>query len=152
MSKYVSFFWKKVRKGGPNECWPWTGCIGTKGYGGFKFPNGNSAHRYSWSLKNGPIPIGALVLHKCDNRSCVNPSHLFVGTPAINSKDMTNKNRQSKGEHRPLHKLTEEQVKLIRFLYRPKCRKLGARKLAAKYGVSPDLILLIVRRKRWKHI
>ena len=94
-------FWDKVNKDAPNGCWEWTGYIRKDGYakidvGGKCIP----AHRYSWVLANGEIPFhdsyhGMCVLHKCDNRKCVNPDHLTLGTQRDNNNDRDKKGRQA---------------------------------------------------------
>src|SRR5713101_4375739 len=87
-------FWSYVKK--TQSCWIWTGSrTGTSGYGKCSVGNGKevSAHRRSWELENGEIPKGLWVLHHCDNKICVNPSHLFLGTRSDNMKDAVKKGR-----------------------------------------------------------
>lgn len=89
----VRRFWAKVHKS--DGCWEWTGKRAS-GYGRFVTPPGRrmwSAHRYSWTLANGPIPDGLFVLHHCDNKPCVRPEHLFLGTNADNMRDAWRKGR-----------------------------------------------------------
>lgn len=106
-------FWARVSKGGPLECWNWTGTSGPTGYGviagavgGVRLcPKGQKmlAHRVSWIMANGPIPEdasgsyhGKVVMHTCDNRKCVNPAHLVLGTQRENIKDMDAKGRDNR--------------------------------------------------------
>jgi hypothetical protein len=89
-------FWKKVNK--TDGCWLWTATrIGR--YGGFRFEGrSRTAHRVSWELAFGPIPDGLQVLHHCDTPLCVNPQHLFLGTPLDNARDRDSKGRGYNGE------------------------------------------------------
>lgn len=92
-------FWPKVDKS--DECWVWTARLDRHGYGKFR-PNGAhtsevGAHRVSYAIEHGAIPAGRLVLHHCDNRRCVRPSHLYAGTPAQNTADMDNRGRRVQG-------------------------------------------------------
>ena len=92
-------FWEKVNKNTESGCWEWTSALVRGGYGGFAthFPSegrkNNRAHRFAWTLVNGQIPDGLWVLHKCDNRICVNPDHLFLGDSKDNMLDCAAKGR-----------------------------------------------------------
>lgn len=90
-------FWSKVDK--TKDCWEWKACVNEAGYGIFGVPNmyrNDRAHRISYRLHFGKIPKGKFVCHKCDNRRCVNPSHLFIGSNMDNVNDMIRKGRNSK--------------------------------------------------------
>ena len=99
---------------------------------------------------NGPIPDGMLVLHRCDNRSCVNPAHLFLGSHRDNSVDMVQKGRNSthdtSGERHGASKLTDAAVREIR------ASTLTGRELAAKFGVSESAVSLVRRGRSWTHV
>lgn len=142
-------FWKYVAKRGPDECWPWIG-TGANGYGTIG-PGGRGvpkvpAHRVSWELHNGHIPKnedehhGTVVRHKCNNRLCVNPKHLELGTQADNVKDMW----VNKGAPRGNARLTESQIASIRADPR------SSRQLAPIYGVSDAHIRSIRQGRAWK--
>lgn len=138
-------FWSKVEK--TDGCWIWLGYPNRQGYGTIQVDGVRvRAHRFSWSLLNGPIPDGLCVLHTCDNPSCVRPDHLFLGTNLDNIKDRMGKQRStgSPGETHPLARLTNEQVYEIRRVYGS--GHIGMRKLAQIYGVERQLIQRIVKR------
>lgn len=138
-----------------NKCWEWTGGIvkDRGGYGRFH-ANGKSyrAHRISWQIYRGKWPGELFVCHKCDNTKCVNPGHLFLGTTQDNMNDMKKKGRSPKlsGEKHPSVKLREYQVINIRKTY--KKGNITCRELSKRYGVSPSLINLIIKNKRWKYL
>lgn len=144
-------FWMRVSKGEPEACWNWIGCLNSRGYGQFVPKKGPpvSAHRYSFILEHGPVGMFH-VLHKCDNRACVNPRHLFLGTHQDNMTDMMKKWRYSKGVNRPKAKLTDEKVIEIRARYSE--GGISQNKLGEIYGVCDSVICQIVNRKRWRHV
>jgi hypothetical protein len=130
----------------PNGCWIWAGSIDKDGYG--RVGSKIAAHRYSYALFRGSCR-GLLVCHHCDTRSCVRPSHLFVGTIQDNVADCIRKGRQVKGEDVPTHKLTADEVRVMRKLA---ARGVARRALASLFGVRPDTVKTIVLRKSWRHI
>lgn len=146
-------FWQKVDKKDDAVCWNWIGSVHhIWKYGHFSVDGRlMEAHRYSWILHNGEIPIGMLVCHHCDNPSCVNPAHLFLGTNQDNMDDKIKKNRQARviGENNPKAKLTEMDVKEIRRLHKTGIK--GAT-LGRIYKVTNSNIYDILSGKRWSHI
>jgi hypothetical protein len=108
------------------------------------------AHRVSWALAFGDIPVGQYVLHQCDNPRCVNPNHLFLGDQLANIRDCVSKGRIARGSKNGQSKLTEEQVLEIRQQFTGKRGQQA--KLAHKYHVSRRLISFIVRGDAWKHV
>lgn len=133
-------------------CWEWTGNRQTNGYGAFGISYGVSqpAHRFSYELHKGKIPPGMFILHACDNRLCVNPDHLSVGTALDNALDRESKGRGNQrcpiGEGNPNNKLTEDAVRDIRF-----SAETGST-MAQKYAVSQSVVSQIRRGVTWKHV
>lgn len=150
--KYEERFWARVKKG--PGCWEWQGRCETNGYARIKRKQSRqqvAVHRLSWEMVNGPIPDGLDVLHKCDNRKCVRPSHLFLGTDVDNMQDMLKKGRANKarGERHGNAELVEQDIRAIRKLY-----EAGStlKEIADGYGISEMHASRIVRRLRWAHV
>lgn len=144
----------------PNSgCWLWDHRSERTGYGTYfrvsPVGRGIGPHRASWLLHRGPIPDGLCVCHKCDNRVCVNPEHLFLGTYADNMKDASQKGRMRwrcvtralpVGERHHASKLTAEAVRQIRL------SDLSGAELARCHGVTNVTISRIRRRIIWRHV
>ncbi len=134
-------------------CWEWTASKHRQGYGrlrlGKKGGKTLQAHRVSYELFNGPIPDGVLVCHVCDNPSCVNPTHLFLGTHKDNMTDKYNKGRQGelpKGEDVKHSRLKEQDILFIRD------SPLSRKELAMLYNTTSSHISRIINRRQWRHL
>lgn len=142
-------FWKYVDKKPKDDCWNWIGACDKDGYGLIGVNKKLiSAHRFSWEIHFDKIPKNLCVLHHCDNPSCVNPHHLFLGTQQDNVDDKVKKNRQARGEDNGASKLTWNKITQIRQLK----GKFSQREIAKIFNVSHATIGYIHRNKIWKHI
>ncbi len=152
----IKYFWSRVIK--TNYCWLWQGSL-TKGYGQIKLQalDEIKPHRVSWVLAHGKIPKGIKVLHSCDVRNCVNPSHLFLGTTLDNINDKISKGRHKgwklhsgahRGEKNSRTKLTDEKVQEIRFRYAN--GETNQSKLAKEYKVGQAQIWRIINNHQRK--
>lgn len=143
-------FWSKVNKWGQGACWPWIGATNKQGYGYFKALGFARAHRFSWFLSNGAIPAGKLVLHRCDNPACVNPSHLFLGSHLDNSADKLAKGRgrwnPAKGEACGASKLSSVQVAEIRSVNGTNAS------IGLRFNISRRAVSDIKNGKTWAHL
>lgn len=158
--KRLAIFLSKVTVSETSECWNWHGILDKRNYG--LFWSGErmmAAHRWSYEHYVGAIPNGLLVCHHCDNPSCVNPKHLFVGTYSDNMQDMLKKGRGRAQRHHDLYpvgennraaKLTEADVREIRRRYQQGGVSQSA--LGSEYSVTQCLIGYIVRGKIWRHL
>ena len=129
-------------------CWLWTGAKSRLGYGclrvGGKY---RSAHRHSWMIHRGSIPVGMCVLHKCDVRSCVNPDHLFIGTQLENVADRDAKGRMAdtKGTRNGRAKVNEDVVRRMRASGSLR----EAREIGAEFGMSRYSVYSVMSGRSW---
>jgi hypothetical protein len=136
---------------GPDGCWYWTGYLNAKGYGCIRVSRKTLlAHRVNYELLVSPIPSGLIACHSCDNPSCINPHHIFIGTMSDNMKDMVIKGRSPKnlGEKNPNRILTAELVLEIR----AKKSTMTYKAISSTYGITKDYAWNLVHNKSWKHI
>lgn len=162
-------FQAKVSRRGPTQkhmqtaCWTWLGYISKNGYGQIGGAGGRNgkvlyAHRVAYQQAyDVDLPPGMDVCHHCDNRSCVRPSHLFLGTRADNMQDALRKGRASVGARNGLHRHPEKAHSLLTAASIPAIRKARRRRvplltLARKYGVSISTISCAALGKTWQHI
>lgn len=149
----IDWFWAKVSKNGPihpvlgTACWLWTASV-TEGYGNMGWDKKiQKAHRISWKIHFGEIPDELCVCHDCDNRLCVNPSHLFVGTKQDNADDMVSKGRgrggHAPGETHPVAKLLDADVEEIKRLHAT--GQYTQKYIAAMFSVDQSHISRVVR-------
>lgn len=149
--KELALFWSKVKKS--DECWTWAGAITLQGYGSASYRGTNcTAHRLSYMIEHGEITKGMVIMHTCDNRACVNPSHLIMGTQKENVHDMHRKGRWNNnplwGVQIGTAKLTEQEVLDIRRRYQD--HEANQYELAKQYGISQRTINQIVHKYTWK--
>ena len=148
-------FWNKVNKNTDTGCWEWTARINRGGYGQFKLDGKFktvSRLSYEWAFGIELTP-NQFICHKCDNRKCVNPDHLFVGTHTDNMRDMWTKGRgktsEQIGSKNNNSKLTDDDIIKIKQRIKNKETNIS---IANDFNVTHVMISLIRNNKRWKHI
>jgi hypothetical protein len=146
-------FWSYVDVNGEDECWEWRAYKNkTGGYGMFTHNGITSfAHRFAYELTYGKLPDGFCALHKCDNRPCCNPKHLFKGTYRDNNADRQAKGRSVvlKGVQHPGATLSEFDVYCIRILYQS---GIAVNIISNMYNKNYHTIWNVCKRRSWKHI
>ena len=181
LGKIKKRFLAKIEISPLTQCWVWKGRRNLQGYGGFQVSNYHArAHRVAFVLWGAAIPSGMCVCHTCDNPSCVNPEHLFVGSQTDNMADAKSKNRLAcgarngmntqpdrrpcgerngkhtkprstlRGEQHGMAKLSDDQVQAIRSSYKPFI--MTAKLLAHRFNVCRRTIQYIVYEHTWKHV
>lgn len=157
MQDLVKRFWNKVDKK-ENNCWVWKGATEVTGYGKFSLEGSTKqnyktgkAHRLSYEIHFGEIPNGLCVCHTCDNRLCVNPEHLWLGTREDNNKD-----RKAKGRNGDINGEKHGRVKLkasyLKDILKKKEEGLSYTRIAKEYGVCQSTISRMVKGVNWKSL
>lgn len=142
-------FWGKVDVRGRDECWEWQASKITGGYG--QFAAGGLAHRIALELFLGrPLAEGKQACHRCDNRGCCNPFHLFEGSPRENMLDAMQKARVAHGENHYAAKLDAAMVRDIRLLLAE--GRMTRTAIAEKFGVSRMTVYRIANNRNWSHL
>lgn len=137
-------FWEKVDKYKPGtQCWLWTASKNEKGYGYFGRGKWRRAHRAAWLLVKGEIPPGMMVCHRCDNPSCVNPDHLYLGTQHDNSRDQGMRERHNNA------KLSYKQWRQLLKLW--DTGQYTQKELGKVFGLNQQNVSECVRRRSYKH-
>ena len=145
-------FWSRAERL-ESGCLEWRGAVLPDGYGVVTRrrvrKTSLKAHRYAYEITSGPIPAGMCVCHRCDNRRCIEPGHLFLGTHAENSADAVQKNRVAYGVRQHSVKLTVDDVREIRALY---LDGLSKRALSLRFGVVRDTIRKVLDGRTWARV
>ena len=135
-------FYRQIEIDATTDCWNWIGPVYNSGYGKFSFATTDiSAHRFSYELHVGDLERGKVVRHTCDNKLCVNPEHLVMGTHRENTQDMFERRRA------PNAQLDPDKVRIIRSMRRESQDTLQA--IADKFGVTLRTIEAVMSGQNW---
>jgi len=135
-----------------NGCWEWTGGLSARGYASMHYEGKRTPlHRLSYILFRGPIPNDKLACHTCDNKKCINPDHIYIGTHKTNFRDAKERNRlrTRRGSAHPSSKLNEDKVRFIRFHYQ---NGFDIREMSSFFGVTKSILYQTAKGQRWKHV
>ena len=143
-------FWRAIDACGPAECWP----VKKPNHYGYKQVRvgkykTTQAHRMAYELKVGPVPVDLCVCHRCDNRACCNPGHLFLGTKADNNRDRSAKRRSAIGSRSPFAVLSDEAIAEIKQL---RLKGWTQQAIADKFGVQQPAIWKVLVGLTWAHL
>jgi hypothetical protein len=143
----IDRFERKFVRGPTTDCWLWNAAVNKGGYGIFLFGGRNiTAHRAAYKIYVALVPDDLFVCHRCDNRRCVNPNHLFLGSATENMTDRDAKGRQAKGSDFKRSKLNQAAIVEIHQ------SRLPDTVLARKFGVTKGAINHVRHRRNWRHI
>jgi HNH endonuclease len=157
---FAAHFWRRVAIGAAPVCWDFKGFRDKNGYGYFSGSGRTGrAHRLAWELVYGPIPSGMLVCHACDNPTCCNPGHLWLGTQQDNARDRERKGRggarkvdprtRLRGEAHGRSRLTDIEVVELRRLHR---LGVGPKELARRFAMPLRRVTHVIYYDEWKHV
>lgn len=150
----MEYFKSAFEKCPKTGCWNWVKSMYAHGYGRIPIKIDGAwkhrpAHRIGYQLLVGKIPKGLQANHKCDNRKCVNPDHIFIGTQKENMDDMKAKGRHMYGEGHVHSLLTENAVRYVRRNYVPRHKEYGFSSMGRRFGVDAETVRDAYTRKTW---
>lgn len=151
LSKSLARFQSRFKQLSDDECWLWSGALfQNTGYGQFYYMESTVlAHRFAYLIKDPKFDQDLFVLHTCDNRRCVNPGHLYLGNHDKNMEDMTDRDRQAKGEDNGDSVLTEEDVRTI---FELSAKGHSQRAIGRMVNISQASVWNVLNKRNWTHV